>query len=105
MVLDNPEDTAQIEIQAFQLGELAVIGLPGEIFVELGLKIKESSPYPYTLINTLCNGSTTGYVCTSEAYAQGGYEPLLKNNNRNPAGAGQLFVDHALRILAQIGDR
>jgi hypothetical protein len=101
-VNDNPQDIAQIEVQAFRIGDLAIVGLPGEIFVEFGLKLKEDSPFPYTIVNTLCNSSTLGYVCTREAYEQGGYEPKLRNIHRNPPGAGDLFIEHASRLLKEM---
>lgn len=101
----DPVKTAEVEVQAFRLGELAIVGLPGEIFVEFGLTVKRESPYGHTIVNTLCNGSVQGYVCTKEAYEQGGYEPKLKPNHRIPSGAGDLFVEHALRLLRQMADK
>jgi hypothetical protein len=102
-MLNDPEKTAMVEVQTFRLGELAVVGLPGEIFAEFGLRLKRHSSYKYTMINTLCNGSIQGYVCTKEAYVQGGYESKLKRNHRIPSGAGDLFVEHALQGLASPG--
>ena len=34
-----------LELQVLALDEVALIGLPGEIFVETGLAIAESSPF------------------------------------------------------------
>ncbi|MDF2671392.1 MAG: Neutral ceramidase [Paenibacillus sp.] len=102
LVNDNPQHIAEIEVQAFRLGELAIVGLPGEIFVEFGLKLKADSPFPYTMVNTLCNSSTIGYVCTKEAYEQGGYEPKLRNSHRNPPGAGDLFIEKAAGLLREM---
>lgn len=101
-VIDDPVDSVQAEIQAFRLGDLAVVGLPGEIFVEFGLSIKKDSPYAFNIMNTLCNGSVRGYVCTREAYEQGGYEPSLKKGNRHHPGNGELFVEHALGLLKKM---
>jgi hypothetical protein len=42
----------------------------------IGMKIKEQSPYSNTIIVTHSNGST-GYICTDEAYKEGGYEPMV----------------------------
>ncbi|WP_127586809.1 neutral/alkaline non-lysosomal ceramidase N-terminal domain-containing protein [Paenibacillus koleovorans] len=98
-VKNNPIDSVPIEIQVFRLADLVIAGLPGEIFVEFGLSIKQSSPFAYTMINTLCNSSTTGYVCTRDAFVQGGYEPKLRNVHRNPPQAGEWFVEHAVRLI------
>jgi hypothetical protein len=49
--------------------------LPGEIFVELGLAIKEASPFRCTIIAELANGAI-GYIPTKKAFEQGNYEPV-----------------------------
>src|SRR5690606_21178517 len=52
----------QVEVQVVALGrEIAWVSLPGEIFVELGLSIKAASPFRYTAIAELANGSI-GYI-------------------------------------------
>ena len=48
----------EAEVQVIALGEgVALVGLPGEIFVELGMAIKKASPYPATIVAALANGS------------------------------------------------
>ena len=43
--------TIPLEVQVFRLSdEVAVVGLPGEVFVEHGLAIKKASPFPVTLV-------------------------------------------------------
>jgi hypothetical protein len=93
------DETVHVEIQVFRMHDWAVVGLPGEIFVELGLWLKRSSPFPTTIINTLCNGSVYGYVCTSEAYKQGGYEPKLKTYSRVLPGSGEIWIEKAIELL------
>ena len=100
--LDNPIQEAEMEVQAFRLGELGVVGLPGELFSEFGLALKRDAPYAGLIVNTLCNGTNTGYVCTREAYRNGGYEPRLRNFSRNAPGTGELFVQHALELLGRL---
>jgi hypothetical protein len=61
-------------IQALAFGrQLVLIGFPGELFSEIGMRIKERSPFPRTL---LCGyaGGTVGYVPTRSAFSEGGYE-------------------------------
>lgn len=87
------------EIQAIAIGNWAFAGLPGEIFVNFGLTLKERSPFTHMFVNTICNGSIYGYVCTAEAYEQGGYEPRLKTNSRFPYDTGDKLVENALQLL------
>jgi len=85
------------EVSVITVGDVALVGLPGEIFVELGLEIKERSPFPYTIVNELCNDSI-GYVPTAKAYGEGGYEatstPLAE-------GTGERLVEAALKLLQE----
>jgi hypothetical protein len=56
-----------------RVGDIAFVGLSGEVFNEIGQAIKSASPFPHTFIFTHCNGDF-GYVPTTQAYAEGGYE-------------------------------
>jgi hypothetical protein len=100
--MNNPIHKAEMEIQAFRIGELAVAGLPGEIFAEFGLQLKQEAHIEGLLVNTLCNGTNTGYVCTKEACKNGGYEPRLRNFSRNPPETGELFVEKTLELLRRL---
>lgn len=61
----------ETEVQAFalrsELGDMAILGLPGEMFVEIGLRIKEGSPFRPTMIIELAN-DWVGYVPTKKAF-------------------------------------
>ncbi|HIE29534.1 TPA: hypothetical protein EYP66_19870 [Candidatus Poribacteria bacterium] len=65
--------TQEFEIQAMQLGDLAIVALTGEVFVELALEIDARSPYQQTIVLGYTNGCI-GYVPNEEAYPYGGYE-------------------------------
>ena len=68
------EDEAPAEIQVFNLGGTAVIGFPGEIFVEYGLYIKAAAGFGTVIANELSNGCLPGYLYTAESLVTGGYE-------------------------------
>ncbi len=86
------------EVQVISLGDqIAWVGLPGEIFVELGKAIKLASPFPVTIVAELANGSI-GYVPDRKAYPEGAYEVV---NSRVAAGGGEMLVDAAVRMLIQ----
>lgn len=97
-----PGGEAELEVQAMRIGSLAIVGLPGEIFVELGLTVKRESPFSQTIVNTLCNGSIYGYVGTKEAYVQGGYEPKLKVFNRISPGTGERLAEAGGKLLSEL---
>jgi hypothetical protein len=92
-------ETAPLEVQALRLSkDVALVGLPGEVFVELGLAIKRASPFPTTLVVELCNDSPE-YVPTKKAFAEGSYEIV---NSRIAPGGGERLVDAALRLLKDL---
>ena len=88
-----------VEVQVIALGnEIAWVSLPGEIFVELGLAIKQDSPFPQTIIAELANGAI-GYIPSRRAYSQGNYEV---ESARCAEGSGERLVDAAVRLLKEM---
>jgi neutral ceramidase len=89
-----------VDVQAIAVGdEVAIVCLPGEIFVELGLAIKQASPFRTTLVIELSNCVETVYVPTRAAYAGGSYE--VTNSTVEP-GSGEMLVEAALRLLGEM---
>jgi len=86
------------EVQVMAVGNVAITALPGEIFVELGLSIKEHSPFEHNLLAELANGNL-GYICTEAAYPQGAYEPT---SSRVMPGSGEQLVRAALALQREI---
>lgn len=97
-------DSLSVEVQVITLGrDVAIVALPGEVFVEYGLAIKAASPFRTTLVIELCNSSETLYIPTRSAYVPtassfvaGGYEVV---NSTTMPGSGDLLVDAAIRML------
>ena len=69
--------------------------LPGEMFVEYSLMIKNNLPW-HTFVASLSNGVMAGYLVTQEAEQEGGYEA---SNSIFPALAGKIIVDKVLDML------
>jgi hypothetical protein len=89
----------EVEVQVISLGDqLAWVSLPGEAFVELGLAIKQASPFKYTMIVELANGSI-GYIPNKSAYAEGNYEVV---SARCAEGSGEMLVDAAIKMLREL---
>ncbi len=92
-------DHITTEIQVLKLGALYVLGLPGEVLVEVGLAIKQEAAVENLFIVTLANDAV-GYVCHAEAYERGGYEPGSGTNLAK--GAGEIIIEQALTLLHEI---
>lgn len=92
-------DALPVEVRVIALADdLALVFLPGEVFVELGLAIRQGSPFDQTLVVELSNAVETIYIPNRGAYAQGGYE--VTNSALQPGG-GEMLVEAALRLLAK----
>jgi neutral ceramidase len=88
----------QAELQVLSIGQIAIVGIPGELFVELGLEIQKRSPFPYTYVVELANDGID-YIPTREAYEQGAYEDT---SARIAAGSGEQIVDKAVEMLKRL---
>jgi hypothetical protein len=94
-----PGTKYQLEVQAFRLSDdVAIVTLPSEIFVELGLAIKAASPFKTTIVIELANDSL-GYIPTKKAFHEGSYEVT---NSRVEAGTGELLADTAIKLLKEL---
>ena len=88
-----------MEVQVIRLdGRTALVCLPCEIFVELGLAIKRASPFENTLVLSICNDRPS-YVPTQKAFTEGSYEIT---NARVQPGTGEKLVETALALLNEL---
>lgn len=88
------------DVQVVSLGtDVAVVWLPGEVFVDLGLAIKRASPFRTTLVVELSNCVESIYIPHRAAYAGGSYE--VTNSAVKP-GSGEMLVEAALELLREV---
>ena len=59
--------------QAAPIGDVVLVGIPGEPFTDVGVGIKEAEGWDLILPCCITNGYE-GYFPTMEAYLEGGYE-------------------------------
>lgn len=92
-------ESIPVKIHMVCLGsDIAILFLPGEVFTELGLAIKQGSPFPTTMVMQMALASETTVIATRAAYAQGGNEvagSILK------PGAGERLVESALGMIRE----
>jgi hypothetical protein len=92
-------DIVPLEVQAFRLDdETAIVTLPSEIFVNLGLSIKAASPFKTTLVIELANNSVA-YIPTKQAFLEGSYEVT---NSRVERGTGEKLAETAVELLREL---
>ena len=91
----------EYEIQALRLGNLAILVLPGEPFVEAQLEIKQRSPATRTFVAHMSN-RYVGYIPTPEAIGRGGYETRPSSASKLAPEALQMITNKSVDLLEKL---
>lgn len=94
------------EIMLFAIGEISILMLPGEPFVEIGLEIKRRAEREALMVLGYSNGNP-GYIPHRSAYESAGYEVAEAYRFYNyPSAfapeAGEMLVEEGLRLLSTL---
>lgn len=95
------------EVTALRIGDLALLGVPGEPTGALGLRIRaygEKLGFKSVLVCSHVNG-WIGYILMPEDYDRGGYESQLAFNGRDEALRVEESADRALDALKREPNR
>jgi hypothetical protein len=76
---------------------MSLVGMPGEVFVELARRVQHDAPFEPNRTIGLTNGAL-GYIPYQAAYEQGGYEVGYRSARFEP-GTGERWVETALELL------
>jgi hypothetical protein len=101
LLVDKEPLESPTPITAVRVGDLGLVGLPGEIFVEYGLQIKQQSPFTHTMTIELANGYV-GYCPTDKALQEGSYETRLARSAKAAPGTEGAMVATALAALRRL---
>ena len=83
----------QIEMQGFRVGDALFAAVPGELFVEIALRVKREIAHPVFIMG-ITNGYI-GYLPTRDAYSSDGYEVV----SAKVADASEDLIVRAIRAL------
>ncbi len=100
-------------LQVLTIGDARLVGWPGEIFVELGLELRQRSPHPLTFVASFANDDV-GYIPTAAVFESRGQgndfgryprEMTPEIYRRLPfrADVGQVLVEETLGLLRDCG--
>ena len=101
--MSNQPESAKFPLQAFRIGEVGIVTFPNEPFCEIGLELKQRSPFKPTFVVELAHGSF-GYLPTPEQHKLGGYETWLGSSQLELEAAPKM-VDRLLALLARLQKR
>lgn len=92
--------TYEVEVQAVGLGDgVVLVGVPGELMVELGARIRDKAGQRSCLVCGYTN-DYAGYIATADAVQQGGYESGM---TVFAPEEGARLADVAARLAAEVG--
>ena len=94
--------TVDFPVQVIRMGDVAIVAIPGEPFVEEQLRIKLKSPAPFTFCAHMSNGGCVSYIPTAEAFDRGGYETKTCSWSMLAPDSLTRIGDRAIRILKEI---
>lgn len=90
-------------LDEFLIGEIAFVGVPGELFTGLSLEIKRQSPFRYTYVVNVSNGHF-GYMPDRHAYALGGYQTWV-GPCQCEEGTRERLVVEAIDLLSEMRNK
>ncbi len=97
----GPDEVFTRRVQAIRIGDIALVGVPAEYFTQLGIDIKNRSPFRYTYVAELAN-DWIGYLPNLEAHKLGGYQVWTGLQSYTEPGTGERIADEAVRLLKEL---
>ncbi|WP_372639266.1 hypothetical protein [Fodinibius sp.] len=101
LLLSEYPERKSLILQSFRLGDLAIAAIPCEVFVEIGLELKDKSPFDSMFTISLANGYN-GYLPTPEHHALGGYETWRARSSYLEVEASEKISREVLGLLGQL---
>ncbi len=96
--LENGPDNFMLPLTGVRIGSVAMLGIPGEPFTDVGVGIKEAEGWDLILPCSLTNGNE-GYFPMQSAYDEGGYEARTSPYR---AGVAETFIKEGKALLDEL---
>lgn len=93
-----PDGTRDAEIQAFVVGDFAMLGTRAELSSRTGAQIRMASPYGHTAVATMIDGGAK-YMVDAEAYDRFTYGAM---NSSFMKGSAEKLRDEGIALLKEL---
>lgn len=91
--------TMKLEQQAIRIGDAVFVSFPCEVFSEIGLAVKQRSPFRKTFVIGLADEPDVGYLPTAEEFKEENYEVLVSPFSPK---AGRVCIDSSLSLIEKL---
>lgn len=98
VLLENGPEYFEMPLAGIALGNIAILGIPGEPFTGIGVEIKKAEGWD--LVLPVCNADgAEGYFPMQECYDEGGYE--TRSSNFKP-GVAEHIIAEGKKLLQEM---
>jgi hypothetical protein len=92
-----------LKVGLLRLGDLNFVKVNGEVYTNIGLKLKANAPASKTIIVTLANGAAnSGYIYSDDAYSHLTFQVI--GSRLKPGCAENRIVNTAIDLMHQSGE-
>jgi neutral ceramidase len=89
-------------VSLVRIGDIYITGVNGEVYTNIGLKLKNSAPANRLIISTLTNGgANSGYIYSDDAYSHLSFQVI--GSRLKPGCAENKIVNAALDLMGKSG--
>ena len=96
--LEQGPESFPLDLTGVQIGPVALVGIPGEPFTDIGVGIKEAEGWSAIMPCCLTNGSE-GYFPMASAFEEGGYEA---RKSRYKSCIADAIIDGSKELLSKL---
>ncbi len=96
--LEKGPEFKPMRLSALRIGNVGLLGVPGEPFAGIGIGIKQTEGFDMIMPCCLTNGSE-GYFPMQDSYDEGGYEAKSSNYK---AGIAELLIKEGKSLLTEL---
>ncbi len=95
---DGPDVTMTVSL--LRIGDTYIAGVDGEVYTNIGLRLKETAPVNNLIVSTLTNGrANSGYIYSDDAYSHLSFQVI--DSRLKPGCAENKIVQTALDLMKQ----
>lgn len=99
LLQEDPDFRYDYEVQAVRVGDIGLVAVPGEPFVEGQLEIKQRSPFRLTYVAHHCHSEVGLYLPARKSFEREGGHETTPHTARVEEGALEMMVETSLELL------